>query len=695
MQSPLKHKRTDTNKKCLAHITGLRGWAILLIVLFHYTIGNDYIPECMRIKNGYLGVEIFMCIMGYFCIQRFLEKGKTDIIRYAYSKFQRLIMPLAILIVIVSMMSIFLLDHQHIKLFSGTASFALLGLSNFELIRSSRDYFAIDSSMNALLHSWYISVAIQLFILAIIICVLLKKCKYTFILLFLILITCVSYCFDFFIEGRHLAEIGMHPYLSDCFLSYYSCIPRIWQFLAGGVVCFLPEAKTQSLRTAATLIGILLILFSVLWYPSFSPLILSSAVVIASMLIIRYGRGNLVLENKIINFFGGISFSFYLIHMPLIILYKGYTMLSPSLPALAAIFTIAIILSYGFSRYIERLSIPILLSAGIWMFALFVSVILFYTNGLKEQINGDINQINYEKYDYFRYRYDNALMSRYNDATMVTYGKYGISIHRAMTSEKCNLLNAQETPFLQIGTDSVVPSFVLIGDSHAIMSYPGLDYICKKNNVSGVLVNSLFLPFMDREYGNPLDSYAINPTKTQDFFCWLEGQNHIENVVIIFSWCWATDILNVTEHGEQLSNILQENIKSLKKYLSELRRLNKKAIVFMPFPRFSSNKMLMYVRWRNRRNLTSSPIRSDYIVTKKQYQNMWGGCIKALSEFQNEGLCSIINPTICLFQNDICYSFNDDNKILFFDSNHMSAGTSINVAKSVEKQLIYLLNEKN
>ena len=376
------------------------------------------------------------------------------------------------------------------------------------------------------------------------------------------------------------------------------------------------------------------------------------------------------------------------------VFYKGYTMQSPNMVSLVGLLTLSLIVGFIFYRFIENQRFPLSLSLIIWLAAMTSSIVLIKSDGLKNYWNREANKLTYATYDGFRYRNDENLLKAYNENSCVVYGGRGARIVQKLCSDKSTLSQSKITPFLQIGRDDVPPSFVLMGDSHAIMSYPGLDTIAREYNLSGVLMNSLFLPFCDKNYGDSSRSYAINPQKTEDFFTWLSSHNEIKSVVIIFSWYWITNVLNTDGEGNKLANPVQENMKSLSGYLRRLKTLNKQAIVFHPYPRFMSNDMLMRARYQHRRNLPNAAVlTSDYIITRENHTKQWKEAVKMLEIFEKEGLCKTIDPAACLFrENNTCYSFKE-NKINFFDCNHMSADTSIRVAQAIRERLFEFLRE--
>ena len=76
-------------KSFLTHLAGLRGIAILLVVLFH--LNGDVFHE------GYLGVDVFLVISGYLLIASW-HKGCDPFWSFISKKVLRIIPPLAVLV---------------------------------------------------------------------------------------------------------------------------------------------------------------------------------------------------------------------------------------------------------------------------------------------------------------------------------------------------------------------------------------------------------------------------------------------------------------------------------------------------------------------------------------------------------------------------------------------------------------------
>ncbi|WP_370335613.1 acyltransferase family protein [Parvularcula marina] len=140
------------------HIDGLRGFAVLLVLLFHAF--PDDVP------GGFIGVDLFFVISGYLITQLIgQERGEGQ---FHYGRFLlrrvRRLAPAFLLVGTVSLlvgMIGFLPDH----LARNAAAFgsSLLLSSNWYFFAST-DYFAADNWTNLYLHNWSLSVEEQYYL---------------------------------------------------------------------------------------------------------------------------------------------------------------------------------------------------------------------------------------------------------------------------------------------------------------------------------------------------------------------------------------------------------------------------------------------------------------------------------------------------------------------------------------------------
>ena len=101
------------NKNYISEIQSLRGFSILIVLLFHF------FPEIM--PRGYLGVDIFFVISGYLMskiISERINKKNFDIFDFYKKRFKRIIPNLLFIILVIYLISLFILlpnDFNNLK----------------------------------------------------------------------------------------------------------------------------------------------------------------------------------------------------------------------------------------------------------------------------------------------------------------------------------------------------------------------------------------------------------------------------------------------------------------------------------------------------------------------------------------------------------------------------------------------------
>ena len=377
--------------------------------------------------------------------------------------------------------------------------------------------------------------------------------------------------------------------------------------------------------------------------------------------------------------------------MPVIVFYKGITPSSPHYNEILLLLLLSIVLAYIFWYFIEKKKPShtiLILLCGI---AVFFSALTSYTQGFKEYFNVESNAIDYRRYDNFRFYEDNLfLLEGYDLSSTVFFNNHAMLNHYS-TKPLPNLENNQ---FLFIGDNSKEPSFILIGDSHAFMTYPGLDIHCADIGVSGVLYNSFFAPFRNRNVGTSDMAYSLNKDKYQAFINWIKTKKQIKTIVVIFSWervIKKSDMLTDWS-GNATDCSIDAHMESLSMFLHEIKQIGKKVVIFTPYPRFSTNKMITYARMRARFKLQNHNYHSDYIVSLDENEKKWAQVKKILKEFEKNGLCSLIDTSPYFFKDNECYAIKD-NQIIFFDGSHISPDISVELIKCIGNEITSHLKE--
>ena len=321
-------------------IDSLRAIAVFLVILFHF--------ELFMVGGGFIGVDIFFVISGYLItnlIMKDMISNKFSLIEFYTRRIRRIIPALYSTIFIVVILGYFILSPDHSNRLGKSGISAATAYSNFFFWFES-GYFDHNKYFKPLLHTWSLSVELQFYLIWPIILFtifkLLKKKMLIFILLIFLLSLFLSTIFSERTSGY-----------------FYFTLFRLFEFAVGSIIYLIKDDIKIKSNDLFFFIGILIIMMSSFGFSEKStfPGINALAPSIGSALILITG-GNLIYFKKIfINkfsiFFGKISYSLYLVHWPLIVLYK-YLKLEP-LQDIEKILLIVvtIIISFFIYKFIE------------------------------------------------------------------------------------------------------------------------------------------------------------------------------------------------------------------------------------------------------------------------------------------------------------------------------------------------------
>ncbi|EMJ7709846.1 acyltransferase [Acinetobacter baumannii] len=293
-------------------INGLRAYAVILVVLFHFGI--------LGFSGGFIGVDIFFVISGFLMtkiIVSGIEKNSFNILKFYLSRAHRIIPALAILCLFITLIGWFTLTPQELKDYSKHAISSLSFISNIQYFREA-GYFDAASHEKLLLHTWSLSVEWQFYIILPLLLVLFNKIfksantlKILYLILFLISLT-----------------LSIIVSKSNSSAAFYLLPTRAWEMMAGGLIFILFQNLTLNNLTKKIiewigfiLIAISLIIFtgSTLWpsYNAFLPVLGTFLILLAN------DNNSIFTNNKICQFLGNSSYSIYLWHWP-IVFYLSY-----------------------------------------------------------------------------------------------------------------------------------------------------------------------------------------------------------------------------------------------------------------------------------------------------------------------------------------------------------------------------------
>ncbi len=322
-------------------IQGLRGIAVLLVVIYHTGVA---------LPGGYIGVDMFFVISGFVITQLLVrENHATNKISLAdfYSRRVRRILPAVSFTIIGTLfLSIFALspfgEQQQI---AETARASTFFAANFYFYYQD-SYWALAE--NPLRHLWSLAVEEQFYIFFPVLLLTFHKLKIRVTSRASIAMLLIT-AFASFIVSYYLS-LGSQILVDRPELFAFFGTPwRMWQFLVGSVIALMPELKKSFSFVAlpAIAISVISLSWAVISYNSFTPFpgLAALVPVISTALFIYFGPSNnfftKLISTKPLTTLGDISYSWYLWHWPLIVfarrVFPASEMVAPVGAALLAI----------------------------------------------------------------------------------------------------------------------------------------------------------------------------------------------------------------------------------------------------------------------------------------------------------------------------------------------------------------------
>ena len=441
-------------------IDGLRALAVLPVVLFH--AGFELF------NGGFIGVDIFFVISGYLITSILIKQFETNDFKLLdfYERRARRILPALIFVVIISIpIAWFLMLPSHMKDFSqGLVAVSLFASNIFFWGRS--DYFANTNDENPLLHTWSLAVEEQFYVLFPIFLIIFWRygSKKIFWLTFSIALISFILC-----EWGWRNEPNANFYLSPT---------RAWEILSGSIAALILYKKTIKSSNFYTLLGLILIVFSIFYFDKKTPSPSSYSLipVLGTLLIILFSDDKIfvskVLTSKLSVGMGLISYSTYLWHQPIFAFAKLYLgNFSINLSITLIFFSILFgFLSWKFVenpfRYKKNLqfsrktfSITCLISIS---FIISIGLLGTKTNGFNEQM--------------MKYKYSESQKILINKILKSTQ----YDMYNNMATDKCLIWN-KDTKFIKKSLLANCAklhgkALVILGDSHAMNLFNIVSY---------------------------------------------------------------------------------------------------------------------------------------------------------------------------------------------------------------------------
>jgi peptidoglycan/LPS O-acetylase OafA/YrhL len=288
-----------------ADIQGLRGIAVLAVVLFH--ISRSALP------GGFAGVDIFFVISGYLITQILLRDMEAGVFRlrdFYQRRVRRLFPALFTVLAFTLAAGLIILPPKLLSELVYTQFFTTLFLSNFAFARLA-DYFDTAASLKPLLHTWSLGVEEQFYLVFPLLLSALHKFARRFlwpVLAGLALLSLIA------------AQTSTRPEAA-----FYLPTTRAFELLIGaltvwaqGHIILNDKAKRLlSVLGVVILIASLILLNDRLPFPGLYAL--PPCLGAALLLLTSDGWGNKLISAPPLVWTGDISYSLYLWHWPLLV----------------------------------------------------------------------------------------------------------------------------------------------------------------------------------------------------------------------------------------------------------------------------------------------------------------------------------------------------------------------------------------
>jgi peptidoglycan/LPS O-acetylase OafA/YrhL len=611
--------------KYRADIDGMRGVAVLFVLLCHFSFG---------LRGGYTGVDVFFVISGWLItsiVFRELEAGNFSPVKFMERRVRRLAPALLTMLAAVLVAGWFLIWPAQYREVGSSAVSVLTFSSNIFFWRKT-GYFADSAQSQPLLHTWSLAVEEQYYLLFPFLCLMAFRWSGTRGIYKLIAIAT-------------LASLGASCYgtIYHRSAAFYLLPSRLWEMGAGGLAVLAQDRARQLITQYASwfsIVGAALLVFPALCYtegtvfPGFAaiPSVVGTVLLLFAGVTECQPVVNRALAAAPLRFLGKISYSLYLWHWPILVILGSPSARTPSVAMRLGLFSTSVLIAILSWRWIEQPFRDLrLLPKRSQLFAVFgFACVLTIATGTAIVLTSGAE---------FRI---SPQLKAFQETT-----------RRA--PEWCHEHTAKDVPngLLRLGKKNLPPGILVWGDSHAMSILPAIDLLCQDAEMGAVAAtHSSTAPLIG--YFVP-EQYGLNEKSIEfsDAVLNYVSEERIEKVLLVSTW-WYLD---------QIPESRQALLSTVKKLLSA----GAQVYVLRTVPVFDNNVAEQLIQ-RSFMKLSIEHVG----MTEQQYQQQTAFTGDLESELKNSGVI-VLNPADQFPRSPSgLIAPYDSNGAFYYDAQHLS-----------------------
>ncbi len=375
-----------------ADIDGIRAIAVTAVILFHYGVTG--------FSGGFVGVDIFFVLSGYLIssiIFDKLEKGRFEFGNFYFRRIRRLFPVYVVVMAVTFALAYAFMLPREFREFGQSLVASTVYISNI-LFFLEAGYFDTASHLKPLLHTWSLSVEEQFYVIFPFVAWLCARLSRKNLFIFFAILTVASFVAAVsYIKTDTSAVFYLYPF-------------RAWEMFLGTLLAtqFIPHLASRLWNNALAITGLALIILPTFLYTDKTLFPGASALIpcFGTALLIYSGSAQQgwvqqILSSSIPVYIGKLSYSLYLWHWPLYVIYAYISPEGLSALDIVMIAAATFAASYLSYRYIEtpfrhgkfawsNKMLPVFSTTAVFSFAAMAGgFYLHKTNGMPQRLNAE------------------------------------------------------------------------------------------------------------------------------------------------------------------------------------------------------------------------------------------------------------------------------------------------------------------